>query len=556
MAYQAAQTKSKSNYGYGATHKERHTRTAYYIVGEGLCTFGPNGKPSCQPLPEPPVDQFRFSRLGPKGIVLDDALLEAVAKAMTDPALPQVDSASPTIPAGYTYLGQFVDHDFTRMNTPAQLGDVIDVNDPTLVQQRSPALDLDSLYGRGPADAESGRFYEADGRKLKVGTTEATTFTQNGAVVNVDKPGFDLPRESGAPTPDEKKRAAIPDLRNDENLAVGQTHLAMMRFHNRVADTTPGTFATVRAKVVKHYQWMLKTDFLPRICDQAIIDNVFNNGRQFFEVSPAAGSFPTMPVEFSVAAFRLGHSMIREVYAWNRVFRAQGGASGSLLQLFNFSGTSGNLTPNPGGPPAERLPTNWIANFLQLFDFSGFGPAFLPPDAMNIAHRIDTSLVDPLALLPPGSFGASAAPNPARLSNLAFRNLMRANMVELASGQQMAQMMGVTPLSANAILTGNGSPGSVNLSSLTAAQKATFTANTPLWFYILREAELNGGKLTGVGGRIVAEVFHRGMEGSADSIVKDTAFQPSLGPNQNTFRMVDLMMFAFENNAALLNPLG
>ena len=80
--------------------------------------------------------------------------------------------------------------------------------------------------------------------------------------------------------------------------------------------------------------------------------------------------------------------------------------------------------------------------------------------------------------------------------------------------------------------------------------------NTPLWFYVLREAELNGGKLSGVGARIVAETFHRAMEGSTHSIVRDTAFTPTLGPNNTTFRMVDLLLFAFEGKKSLLAPLG
>jgi hypothetical protein len=82
-------------------------------------------------------------------------------------------------------------------------------------------------------------------------------------------------------------------------------------------------------------------------------------------------------------------------------------------------------------------------------------------------------------------------------------------------------------------------------------------ANTPLWFYILREAELNGGQLAGVGARIVAEVFHRAMEGSATSILHGPTFKPStdLGsPDGQKFRMVDLLLFAFEGNPDLLNP--
>ena len=73
---------------------------------------------------------------------------------------------------------------------------------------------------------------------------------------------------------------------------------------------------------------------------------------------------------------------------------------------------------------------------------------------------------------------------------------------------------------------------------------------------MLREAERNGGKLTGVGARIVAETFHRAMEGSQASIVRDPTWRPTLGPDNSTFRMVDLPLFAFEGRKALLGPLG
>ena len=73
---------------------------------------------------------------------------------------------------------------------------------------------------------------------------------------------------------------------------------------------------------------------------------------------------------------------------------------------------------------------------------------------------------------------------------------------------------------------------------------------------MLREAELNRGRLTGVGARIVAETFHRAIEGSRFSIVRDPAWRPTLGPNSTTFRMVDLLLFAFEGKKTLLAPLG
>ena len=131
-------------------------------------------------------------------------------------------------------------------------------------------------------------------------------------------------------------------------------------------------------------------------------------------------------------------------------------------------------------------------------------------------------------------------------------------MLRLATGQQMVNFLknkgvNVTKLTNAQIRDGNNG---VDLSGLTSAQLTALTQKTPLWFYILREAEFNGGKLKGVGARIVAETFHRAMEGSTHSIVRDTSFKPSLGPNNQTFRMVDLLFFAFEGKKALLNPLG
>jgi hypothetical protein len=149
-----------------------------------------------------------------------------------------------------------------------------------------------------------------------------------------------------------------------------------------------------------------------------------------------------------------------------------------------------------------------------------------------------------------------AESNPER--NLAFRNLSRARMVRLATGQQMVTFLknkgvNVTKLTKAQLRDGNNG---ADLSLLTAVQREAVLKNTPLWFYILREAEFNGGKLKGVGARIVAETFHRAMEGSTHSIVRDTAFKPSLGPNNKTFRMVDLLFFAFEGKKNLLAPLG
>jgi hypothetical protein len=528
-----------------------HGRGLFFVEGEGF--FGSDGARSAKDAglearsnttatvtEAAAAPTFRFSRIGPKGKRVGSSIRGKVARAMA--AGPRLDG---TIPAGYTYLGQFVDHDLTCDATTVALGDTI--SPAELLQGRSPTLDLDSVYGFGPGDDVSRRFYTDDRTHLKVGTTSRIGNLRA-------KVGFDVPRVGTSSNP---RRANIPDLRNDENLAVAQHHAAFIRFHNRVVDTLPSSvppaerFRKARRRVVLHYQWMLKTDYLPRVVDPSIVTDVFRNGRKVFEVGADPFTMPTMPVEFSVAAFRLGHAMIREAYDWSAEFP---NGAGSLQLLFTFSRTSGDL----GGFPT--LPSNWIADWRRLYRFSQINRQDLnpPPGEFNRARRIDTSLVDPLADLPVGSFGGSAGDAGTLRANLAFRNLARASMLNLASGQQMADFMkarGVALTRLSKAQIRDGSNGAV-LSRLTPTQRSAFLADTPLWFYVLREAELNNGRLTGVGGRLVAETFHRAMEGSSHSIVRNGAFRPSLGKAANRFRMTDLLVFAFENKLSLLAPLG
>ncbi|TPQ19545.1 heme peroxidase [Streptomyces sporangiiformans] len=494
------------------------------------------------------------------------------------------DSGPPgtPVPAGFTYLGQFVDHDLTLDRTQVGLGEPVPVEE--LLQGRSPALDLDSLYGLGPNHAGSARFYEPDGH-LRTGTTLGVPFPPEFPPANTDQKGFDLPRagETAGGTRADQRAPLIPDARNDENLAVSQLHLAFIRFHNRVVDRLaergvpePRLFHAARDTVVKHYQWMLRTDFLPRIVDPRIVERVFTRGRRHFEVPGRSrpGDLPTMPIEFSVAAYRLGHSMVRTAYQWNSVFRAGGrGGIATLGLLFRFSGTAGNLTPGDPANPNDlsdlddpnagenlRLPSNWIADFRRLFDFgeASRDDLVVPEGEFNLAKRLDTLLVDPLAALPTGTFDGRGRPAPPPIQrNLAFRNLTRATMVELATGPQLAAQMGIKPLTADQILQGRGG---ATLDGLTTEERELLVAYTPLWFYILREAEVNErhpGRLTGVGGTLVAEVFHRAMEGSRTSIVKHPGWRPTLPSHRKgAFTMTDLLLFAFEGDADLLNPLG
>jgi Animal haem peroxidase len=518
-----------------------HASETFVLPDEGLRVVSGRGRGSV--LAADPTVRFRFSRMCPKGdgTQLTKSTIKRIANEMV-----ARDGGESGIPAGFTYLGQFIAHDVSFAEK-VPLGRSIAPS--RLAQRCSPSLDLDSVYGDGPRDPDADQCYERDRIHLKMGRT--------GAAEGIPAmSGFDLPRGSGS-TPARKRKALIADPRNDENLAVAQTHLAFIRFHNRVVDTLASSvprrdrFETARDLVTKHYQWMIRTDYLPRICAESVLDSVFNqNRRRAFEADAQPTDVPTMPIEFSAAAFRLGHSMARAAYEWN----AQRDPSiATLDRLFELSAGGGRLAGLP------RLPSPWIADFRRLYDFTEAGRSDLasPEGRPNLAMRIDTTLVDPVGDLPPAAFDARSAPRNAPERNLAFRNLMRARDLGLPTGQEMFEFLkskGVrlTQLTRAQIRDGKKGAG---LDSLTGPQRDALLANTPLWFYILREAELNGGRLKGVGARIVAETFHRSMQGSKASIVREPAWRPTLGPNKTTFRMVDLLLFAFDGQKALLAPL-
>ena len=234
-----------------------------------------------------------------------DDLLTGLAETMVEePGVPNDDvhlNTSPRLFAGFTFIGQFIDHDITFDNTPLDL----QLADPdATVNFRTPRYDLDSVYGRGPA--QEPQFYDpADRDKLLV------TTNVNGVE--------DMPRDGN--------RAIIPEPRNDENLIIVQLHKAVAQFHNQIVDYARSVgirpewvFETARRLTRWHYQWAVTHDFLPRFVGDGLVGT---NGTVYKEVTGKPpvinlGYYkptnrdgrPFMPVEFAVAAYRFGHSII------------------------------------------------------------------------------------------------------------------------------------------------------------------------------------------------------------------------------------------------------
>ena len=422
------------------------------------------------------------------------------------------DAGVSSIPAGFTYFGQFVDHDITF-----DISSTLDAetNANTINNMRSPALDLDSVYGRGPGLDPFLYVFPSSGPstaiKFQLGTNRNTGPggpSSNGTAGGmVAQSTFDVPRIPGTNT------AVIGDPRNDENLLVVQFHHAMLRFHNAVVDLLLAAafagdiFAEAKRIVTHHYQWAVVHDFLDKICGAAVVNNAMTS------VNAPVGSAFRMPVEFAVAAYRFGHSMIRDTYWVNFNF-----PNATLAQVFEFN-------RNP------RLPvfSNWVVDFNAFFDTG------VPVPVHNKARRIDSFMANGLESLP-GFAGLMAI--------LATRNLRRGLALGLPSGQGMANAFSVAPMTAPQLTSG-----------LPAAEVAVLNSSgglllnrTPLWYYVLREASVLGGgnQLGPVGGRIVAETFVRILKRDAGSYLNvPGGFTPILpSATVGDFTVADLLTFA------------
>jgi hypothetical protein len=441
-------------------------------------------------LPSSSFKAGRFGRMFRHLPVFEhqDGPLLALAERMVGGA--PLDNAD--IPSGYTYLGQFIDHDITF----DPVSSLQRQNDPDALHNfRTPRFDLDSVYGRGPADQPY--LYEVhDGVvRMKLGE-EVGVPGESGA-------GPDLPRNAPRRRDDQGQlipaRALIGDPRNDENLIVSQFHSTMLQFHNAVTDvvaassplTGDNLFKEVQRIVRWHYQWVVVHDFVRRIVGAPVVADILRPDPyaadsqsvdlvrpSFRFYRPSHDAF--MPVEFAVAAYRFGHSMIRGRYHINDAVQAE--RNGAPLPIFGPEG-QGQERENLNG--FRPLPDGWAIDWKFYFE--------LDPDLGGATEIQPSLLIDPALAGPLGTLPASVANDPP--ASLAARNLLRGQKLGLPAGTTVALAMGITPLTSEELGISDIDP-----------QLAAFP---PLWFYILKEAEVRaGGKRLGpVGGRIVAEVL-------------------------------------------------
>lgn len=426
-----------------------------------------------------------------------------------------------SVPVGQIFFGQFIDHDltldltssFARLDRPEETTNF-----------RTPTFDLDCIFGNGPDGSpylywsgQSGANKAYNGVKLLTGADQpgATSLMQQ-----------DLARSAHG-------RAVIGDPRNDENRIISQLQLAMIRCCNKVAEhlhTTRGLsegdlFAETRRITTWHYQWVVVNDFLTTIAGKPLVENILGCGRKIYRPESCQfgqhyGTDPYIPVEFSVAAYRFGHSMIPQ--------RIQIQPSKPALEVF---GATLGMGFSPLTDPDA------VVHWPQLLDLTN--------PSVDRADKLDAKLAKDLLDLP---FVPAAG-----VRSLATRNLLRGQAFRLPSGEKIAEACD-RPTAEISQVTNKA-----QALAAAAMPGADLSAGTPLWLYILVEAgeigrETNPGTfdkgegLGPVGGRIVAETLIGLLElDKASYLGRDRSWSPAsvedkLGPS-GLFSLLDMLTF-------------
>lgn len=436
------------------------------------------------------------------------------------------DSGTGDILAGYTYLGQFIDHDLTLDITPLDQAR----KDPLQITNfRTPFLDLDQIYGGGPTI--SPHLYRKHGsdspqgaERFLLGTTAASTVVDGVGHSRTLSPSCnDLPRNS-------QGVALVGDARQDENLILAQLQVAFLKLHNLVLDgpellrASPHydiepRFEAARRVVTWHYQWLVRNDFLKAILDPDVFKHV--DGPDYKPLIKASAGGFRIPVEFSAAAFRFGHSMVRNEYFYNESHSdPPAKLLDDMLERTGF-GKSGNVP----------IPENWVIDWKRFF-------AFPSPDAFAAqpAQKIDTKLAAGLFQLPSAQMRAFTVASRSKVSfaadppALPTRTLLRGARLGLPSGEQVEaevrrRMPGMRTAKEDEIVSGVGQ-------AILTDSKNGLRRNTPLWYYVLKEAEVlrRGASLGPVGSRIVADVILGALQADPGSYIRVVGphWQPTL----------------------------
>ncbi len=483
---------------------------------------------------EQPNAEFRFGSLfGQMGeqAIANDTLLHVGLSSydkdnpayMEDSQFRGTDNNS-RIPVGHTYVGQLLTHDIsqdkdTKLDRQFTPGDI--------KNHSTPWIDLDVVYDYAGKPAERD---PADPAKLLLGNDigNERDFARN-----------------------DKGRALIPDQRNDQNNNVAQLTAVVMQFHNAQverlrqegsASGNDALFDQARALTIAHWQAIALTEFLPTFVEPDLIDDIISNGPKIYGDDMAGDG--VVPVEFSAAAFRFGHSIIRGRYTLND------NEAADRVRLFPLSPKELERSLVGHRPIAKERQIDWD----RFFDFETSIQGDLDDDedqfkGLQVSRKIDRFLARPLLRIP--EFLMLGRPVPEGLLkeqlipdrhilSLASLNLQRGKALRLPSGQAVAASLGLTPISNEDM----GLCADMQSCSEWGYEWQEGSDDAPLFLYILEESRLQGGgeRLGAVGGRIVAEVMIGLLRADPGSILNTDFVSPLTGTSNYT--MADMIYHA------------
>ena len=535
--------------------------TVVLLRGGGRALAGPaSAAVGATPVPGEDGDLAMFGRMFPKLSAFSPAadVTTALADlaALSDAMLQPGGRFDTTHGAAYTYFGQFIDHDITldlqpqptaffSFAKPNARSPLLDPGGNIVYDFESKKLNLSQIYGGGPT--VSPQLYAADGLHFLIPKNV------NGVV--------DLPRRADG-------SAVLVETRNDENQILSQLHLAMLSFHNNLVDALGiKNFTRAMNTTIKYYQWVILHDFLPLFCGQAVIDQLLAGKGKVYDPGARVAA-PIMPVEFSTAAYRFGHSIIRNAYSMNPVISPNNRNARNTL----FAGVGG-ATGDPGGTGVALTPVgdlhggyplsldhqiDWRNFHEGLFDASVPGASLQvlkQPGADGLGMIGQSMFGQPPGARPVGNgagmpIGGPSGVQPAGSNSIQYRDFVRGHFYLLPSGQDVAGAYGLTP-----IPPGTAIPASI----------PGFDQGTPLFFYVLYEAfaqnqgspsvdnfdntgtaaDFTNVLLGPVGARIVADVILRLMKINANGVFAG-GFSPAppIAPAAGQFGLADLLRFA------------
>lgn len=396
--------------------------------------------------------------------------------------------------AGYTYLGQFIDHDITFDLTSLKDAQPVASKTPNF---RTPLLDLDHVYGGGPNLSPflyQNKRENRQAERFLIGTTKKSPLAQSTS-------DNDVPRNP-------EGVALTADPRQGENLILGQLHVVFLKLHNWLLDNpdalslsphyaAAGTpFAQAQRVLRWHYQWIVLHDFLKQVLDRTVFSALMEEEKA--GPSDSAEEF-RIPLEFSVAAFRFGHSMVRNGYVLNAHH-----SHVELSQLLKLTGRDGIVSREM---PAQ-LPEEWKIEWRFFFEVDAMGSA---RHSGAFDTRISRGLFDvPIKVQ---KLFSVPVPIPHEELRLPIRTLLRGARVALPSGQRVAGRLGYEVLSGDRMKQGS------RPEEARVLEKYHFLDDTPLWFYILKEAEIlgKGCRLGPTGSKLIADVLLESLRSTPDS---------------------------------------